>query len=43
MASTEREQAGHRLGIHRVLDGGAVLPQSATRLDNALPIFPMSF
>ncbi|MCB0403538.1 MAG: zinc-binding dehydrogenase [Bdellovibrionales bacterium] len=39
MASTEREKAGHRLGIHRVLEGGSVLPQSATRLDNALPIY----
>lgn len=40
MARNERDEAGDRLGIHRVLDSTKQLPQAATRLDNSLPIFP---
>ncbi len=35
----ERAEAGHPLGVHRVLDSPAGLPQAAERLDNSLPIF----
>ncbi len=35
----ERTEAGHPLGLHRVIDRKARLPQAADRLDNALPIF----
>lgn len=35
----ERAEAGHPLGVHRVLDEKRGLPQAATRLDNSLPIY----
>ena len=38
MTSTFRS-GGHRLGLHRVLAPAGALPQSATRLDNSLPLY----
>ncbi len=35
----EREEVGHYLGLHRVIDQKSRLPQAADKLDNTLPIF----
>lgn len=39
MAKNERKEQGHPLGIHRVLDTQMVLPQSAEKIDNRLPLY----